>query len=367
MQIYHEIISAAGTNLPIDPQAISAAGKDRLLIVGVAPFRKAWVALYDRKSKSLIWEHSTPHLKADQNEITPFLSSPVYRFSRMEANGNVLVCGDMNRPPGKIQPGLFAVLDKNGLPILEITVDPIPTVGRIGRLNFCSKTDTGYLLVGAANGAYWTVLLDNSGQIVDQKIHKAANGLDPWMAENPSFAVRGEYIYSVSTNNSESEIIKIDMKGEVVSELSIPGQYVLIRSESTAPRTLRLMGWLGSDKRSPEFVDISEELVVGARLECKTENFVARIALSTDGPEIVAFGTLIAASFRLQAAALIINPSTCSQNIVETNDGTFDGGTIRAATLSSDNRLVFAVPRVSQSRTPTGGLTLYTIENFRKD
>lgn len=240
-----EVLIRNEQNDRIDPRAMERAYGGGYILAG-STGEKGWAAKTDANGK-VLWNYYTS-LREQKVSIPGhghnFDGIPAYHGAVSMPDGSVFLCGQMPRPYSSGKPrGLITHLDSNGHLLKEELI--APEGKSIYSFEGCVRWRDGVAIIGSdmhflptANAQsgpttesyYWLVFLDSSGKIRWEKvIMSSCLSCGSFTGSIVLLAHESELIFS-ATDNKESEVIKVNLDGNLVARKQIHGQYRLVRS-----------------------------------------------------------------------------------------------------------------------------------------
>jgi hypothetical protein len=293
-----EVLLKAGNEASIGVSSIKMTRDGNFIIVGRSGF-DAWARKVDIEGKT-IWEYTSDL----RNQSTSRHEAIFHGIAEMP-DGSVYLCGNVPVSSGGVISGLLSHLDEGGRLLNESLVLPKNPASRSGAyFSDCTQFGNKLVIVGQTSRWsedktglstwYWLQMLDASGKIVwEKEIPTLLKNFTPDIRGTTIASADNNLIFSV-TDNVNSELININLMGDVQAHKEFPGRFQFVRP-ITPDGSLQIYGSSGSNIKPPRMViALNNKFEEIQRVQGdQPANFGANLVYRMPDKSYVFFGTSI--------------------------------------------------------------------------
>lgn len=298
-----KIFIASDKDDSIKPEVLVRA-RDGGFVVAGSTNARAWAAKLDPEGR-VTWKYY-----AGQQQDGMYVPSPEFRGVAPMSDGTFYLCGVVPRQPGSEQPTAFVThLDDEGHVLNEKLMVPIdePRNSRnLSSFDSCIPWGDGVILLGnlttvirpgdknvlpVAKYYYWIVAIDSSGKIRWERLVEFSFGrFSIVVSRNISLVTRNSTILFSVTDSNYTDIVAIDVDGNVKNRTKINGFFRLIQPVA-GDSLIQLWGGVPG-VHSSSIIDMDDALNEIAHVDDPSgEKYSPRFIFRMPDKSLISFGT----------------------------------------------------------------------------
>lgn len=342
----HRALIQTETNSAIDPLVIVKTEDGGFLIAGsIGKFGgELGGAIRTDTQGKILWRYTTD---LREKPAVPSMA-PEYRGIVPMPDGSAWLCGNMPYNSSTYPKGLLTHLDVKGRALDEQLLSPIEP--GIVYLDGCTRWGDDLAIIGHVlrfdkkkplpgelpqqpSTWYWLIVLDKTGKVKWQK-EISTRGFEPAGIEGTVVLSAGPNLLFSMTSNThpDSELVSINVKGEVQAQKKLDGYFVLIRPVRP-DGLLQVFGHLPNN--GPHVIITFDERLT----EIQTvqgghpSNFLTRLVYRLPDRSYVIFGSSVHTFGEDYKSAVVhVDSALANERAIDLDgDGLSDKGSIWAA------------------------------------